>query len=292
MQGEDFGRWKVFLHPTQRKLVERRYTGPARVGGGPGTGKTIVALHRVTHLAPQLPPGTDKPILLTTFNRNLAADLRTRLLALGGERTAVARRHRQHRQTRQRVIVREAEPGSRKQIIDDNQALDEWRALLDELGETRLGRRVPRRRVDAGHPRPGRRHPRRLLPGPPRRPRAGLTRPDASRDLAAHRTLHQRLDRPGAGPGARWPSAPPGWRWTRAAIQAIEQQREEAGGLDNIHLQDGSGGWLRYRYRHIVVDEAQDLRPAHWKMLRAMVAPGRTTCSSSATPTSASTTTR
>jgi len=29
--------------------------------------------------------GTDRPILLTTFNRNLAADLRARLLTLGGE---------------------------------------------------------------------------------------------------------------------------------------------------------------------------------------------------------------
>ncbi|MDT0426955.1 UvrD-helicase domain-containing protein [Streptomyces sp. DSM 41770] len=56
---------------------------------------------------------------------------------------------------------------------------------------------------------------------------------------------------------------------------AIDQQREEAGGLDNIHLQAGSGGWLRYRYRHIVVNEAQDLRPAHWKMLRAMTAHSR-----------------
>ncbi len=35
----DFGRWKVFLHPTQEKLVRRRYSGPARVGGGPGTGR-------------------------------------------------------------------------------------------------------------------------------------------------------------------------------------------------------------------------------------------------------------
>lgn len=52
-------------------------------------------------------------------------------------------------------------------------------------------------------------------------------------------------------------------------ILAIDQQREETGGLDNIHLQAGSGGRLRYRYRHLVVDEAQELRPAHWKMLRA-----------------------
>ena len=29
-----------------------------------------------------------------------------------------------------------------------------------------------------------------------------------------------------------------------------------------------------YRYRHVVVDEAQDLSPAHWMLLRAMAAPG------------------
>ncbi|MFD8741298.1 UvrD-helicase domain-containing protein, partial [Streptomyces sp. NPDC059618] len=75
----------VFLHPAQSKLVERRYSGPARVGGGPGTGKTIVALHRVRHLVSQLPPGHTKPVLLTTYNKNLAADLRSRLLELGGE---------------------------------------------------------------------------------------------------------------------------------------------------------------------------------------------------------------
>ena len=42
-----FDRWQVFLHPVQRRVVERSYSGPARVSGGPGTGKTIVALHRV-----------------------------------------------------------------------------------------------------------------------------------------------------------------------------------------------------------------------------------------------------
>ena len=74
MLGESFERWQVFLHPTQRKLVERGYNGPARVGGGPGTGKTIVALHRVAHLANRMAAGTDKPILLTTSweSRNAA----------------------------------------------------------------------------------------------------------------------------------------------------------------------------------------------------------------------------
>ncbi|KES06651.1 hypothetical protein BU52_12760 [Streptomyces toyocaensis] len=46
LEGEDVGRWKVFLHPAQAKLVTRDYSGPARVGGGPGAGKTIVAMCR------------------------------------------------------------------------------------------------------------------------------------------------------------------------------------------------------------------------------------------------------
>ena len=44
-------KWTVFLHPDQRQWVERDYTGPARVSGSAGTGKTIVALHRAAHLA-------------------------------------------------------------------------------------------------------------------------------------------------------------------------------------------------------------------------------------------------
>jgi hypothetical protein len=44
-------KWTVFLHPDQREMVERDYTGPARVSGSAGTGKTIVALHRAAHLA-------------------------------------------------------------------------------------------------------------------------------------------------------------------------------------------------------------------------------------------------
>ena len=43
--------WTVFLHPSQRDIVERRYGGPARVAGSAGTGKTVVALHRAVHLA-------------------------------------------------------------------------------------------------------------------------------------------------------------------------------------------------------------------------------------------------
>ena len=110
-------RWRVFLHPSQRRLVERRWNGPVRVLGGAGTGKTVVAMHRACRLtrnllAPCAAPGApdapgaaeiqdapDTPaapearspgsvpepagrILFTTFTRNLAADIEHNLRAI------------------------------------------------------------------------------------------------------------------------------------------------------------------------------------------------------------------
>jgi hypothetical protein len=45
--------WVIFLHPTQRSVVERSFNGPARVTGSAGTGKSVVALHRAAWLARQ-----------------------------------------------------------------------------------------------------------------------------------------------------------------------------------------------------------------------------------------------
>lgn len=72
-------KWTVFLHPEQRQLVEREFSGPARVSGSAGTGKTIVALHRAVYLARHNP---DARVLLTTFSDTLANALRTRLKRL------------------------------------------------------------------------------------------------------------------------------------------------------------------------------------------------------------------
>ena len=52
-------KWAVFLHPAQREIVERDLSGPTRVSGSAGTGKTIVALHRAVHLARANPNARD-----------------------------------------------------------------------------------------------------------------------------------------------------------------------------------------------------------------------------------------
>ncbi|MFE7097235.1 UvrD-helicase domain-containing protein [Streptomyces erythrochromogenes] len=59
--------WMTFLHPDQVALVRRNWSGPARISGPAGTGKTVVALHRAAHLARR----TTGRILYVTFANNL-----------------------------------------------------------------------------------------------------------------------------------------------------------------------------------------------------------------------------
>lgn len=71
--------WRVFLHPSQRKLVERDWNGPVRVLGGAGTGKTVVAMHRAVWLAKKFMEVPGKPVLFTTFTRTLADDIKSQI---------------------------------------------------------------------------------------------------------------------------------------------------------------------------------------------------------------------
>ena len=77
IMAEPLEKWRVFLHPTQRKIVNKEYSGPARVLGGAGTGKTVVAMHRAKYLAAKL--SSSQRILFTTFTANLAADIKENL---------------------------------------------------------------------------------------------------------------------------------------------------------------------------------------------------------------------
>ena len=72
-------KWRVFLHPTQRRLVERDWNGAVKVLGGAGTGKTVVAMHRAKWLAEnRFTKPTDR-IFFTTYTRNLAIDIENNL---------------------------------------------------------------------------------------------------------------------------------------------------------------------------------------------------------------------
>jgi len=71
--------WRIFLHPSQRKVVQWDVQGPMKLNGAAGTGKTVVLMHRAVHLATR--PGAERRrILVTTYTPNLAVTIK-RLIA-------------------------------------------------------------------------------------------------------------------------------------------------------------------------------------------------------------------
>ncbi len=68
-QGMD--KWQIFLHPSQRKLVDANYKGTMKVSGGAGTGKTVAAIHRLKYLCQK----TDARVLFTTYTNALCLNL-------------------------------------------------------------------------------------------------------------------------------------------------------------------------------------------------------------------------
>ena len=75
----DFEKWQIFLHPTQRVLVESDYKGSVKVTGGGGTGKTVAALHRLKRLSEGAPR---KSVLYTTYTKALIRNVRQKICNL------------------------------------------------------------------------------------------------------------------------------------------------------------------------------------------------------------------
>lgn len=76
MDNEEFEKWTVFLHPSQEKLVTINANGPILVEGGPGTGKTVLGMHRAAFLSKNVFKKEDnKKILFCTFSRKLAKNI-------------------------------------------------------------------------------------------------------------------------------------------------------------------------------------------------------------------------
>jgi UvrD-like helicase family protein/nuclease-like protein len=59
--------WMTFLHPEQNRLVRTQWSGPARLRGPAGTGKTVVGLHRAIYLAQR----SEHPVLFVSFVKTL-----------------------------------------------------------------------------------------------------------------------------------------------------------------------------------------------------------------------------
>ncbi|MCY4001552.1 MAG: AAA family ATPase [Bacteroidetes bacterium] len=79
MMDAPLSEWRIYLHPSQERIVKMNANGPIRVLGGAGTGKTVVAMHRAHYLAREIFTDQNDHILFLVFNSNLAADISANL---------------------------------------------------------------------------------------------------------------------------------------------------------------------------------------------------------------------
>lgn len=69
LEKSDWYEWMLFLHPSQKEVVENDFSTSARLLGVSGSGKTCVLVHRAVRLAEKYPAGR---ILVLTLNESLA----------------------------------------------------------------------------------------------------------------------------------------------------------------------------------------------------------------------------
>ena len=239
-----FDLWRIYLHPVQRSVVEASYRGPARVSGGPGTGKTVVAIHRAHRLA-----RAGGQVLLTTFTSTLADTLQAsvRLLAEhdgSDDAEEVLSRIRVEHVDRlaHRVFREEHGPPNLLAAQRERQLWEKVLAALElDLSPAFLAEEwrqvVLARRVET-----------------------------ASDYLSAKRD--------GRGRGLGITQRAQVWQAVSAFRELLETQDlwtyetvvEEAAQL--LEARDTS------LFEHVVVDEAQDMHPGQWRLLRAAAAHG------------------
>ena len=270
IEGLSFAEWQLFLHPQQRALVERRANGPMRVSGGAGTGKTVIAVHRAVELAKRDKAGGLEPrILLTTYTRNLADDLRRQVAQL---------------EPRLPFTEKLSEPGVMVSGLDRvaRMILQHAGAKISPIAQEVIGQ--PRGRV-LTYPRENVWQEVLTLMGnelPEGLRSADFLESEYELIVLPQRvtTLRQylRVRRPGRGVALD--------RSKRAAVwKAMERYRDRSADLGVTSFDEQlalAAAWLDQEatlgtprpFRHVLVDEAQDLTPAHLQLLRALVEPG------------------
>ena len=270
IEGLSFAEWQLFLHPQQRALVERRANGPMRVSGGAGTGKTVIAVHRAVELAKRDKAGGQEPrILLTTYTRNLADDLRRQVAQLD---------------PRLPFTEKLSEPGVMVSGLDRvaRMILQQAGAKISPIAQEVIGQ--PRGRV-LTYPKDNVWQEVLTLMGdelPEGLRSADFLESEYELIVLPQRvtTLKQylRVRRPGRGVALD--------RSKRAAVwKAMERYRDRSADLGVTSFDEQlalAAAWLDHKaalgtprpFRHVLVDEAQDLTPAHLQLLRALVEPG------------------
>jgi superfamily I DNA/RNA helicase len=241
--------WMIFLSPVQRRAVDRAVGGPARVTGGPGTGKSVVGLHRAAAFARELPEG--EKVLVTSFVRTvpdvlsglferLAPDLVSRVHfasvhSLAMRALGARRPNPDHEAARKRFVRKlQSKPDRYRQLNSGARLSDDY--LWEEVTRVIEGRGLTRRVEYLGLQRHGRK---RALPA--------LVRGLIWDVYEEYRASCDAPDEPVAD-------------WDRVLQLALHHARENQ---------------PQERYAAIIVDEAQDISEVGVRFLLELLDGGR-----------------
>ncbi|MFE4051065.1 UvrD-helicase domain-containing protein [Streptomyces sp. YIM B13518] len=237
-----FAAWRVFLHPSQRRVAYRvSYGGPVQVTGGPGTGKTVAALHRVKHL---LGRSADTRVLLTTYTNALAAALRENLsLLLDGDEELLGRVDVTTVNAYAHGVVARLD-GKAPAPVGDREERQVWQRVVKKLG----------------------------LPWTEQFLAQEYRHVVLAQDL---RTVDDYLAASRRGRGSALSPSRREQLWP--AVELFETMLRERKATTYLKVCARAAELLAASsptHDHVVVDEAQDLHPAQWRVLRGAVAPG------------------
>lgn len=234
-------KWGVFLHPSQSALIERSFSGPARVAGSAGTGKTIVAIHRAVQLARANPSAR---ILLASFSQPLANALAKKVLVLAPETSGVVPRiitasfqgiaeqlyqleHGVRPRIASDVVLRErlaaAVAATGLKGFSDRFLLSEWTNVVDAWGLT---------------------------------------------SLDAYSTVQRMGRKSRLGPNQRASL----WPVFAAVREALAAERYTTWASVFTELAEALGQRASKPFDHVIIDEAQDLAPAELRFFAGLAA--------------------
>jgi len=232
-------KWGVFLHPSQRTLVERSFSGPARVAGSAGTGKTIVAIHRAVRLAREDP---NARVLLASFSEPLAAALARKVLVLAPETGGVVPRITTASFQGIAEQMFQLEHGVRPRIANDGVLRERLRAAAAAEGLKGFSERFLLSEwtnvIDAW----------------------GLT------SLGAYSTVQRMGRKSRLGPNQRGRL----WPVFQAVRDALAAERYTTWADVFTGLADVLAKRENKSFDHVVIDEAQDLAPAELRFFAAL----------------------
>ncbi|QUH00361.1 DEAD/DEAH box helicase [Saccharopolyspora erythraea] len=120
-----FQDWRIFLDDSQLGLVRRQYSGPARITGPAGTGKTVLALHRLAYLARR----STGELLYTTHLRNLPRIAEKQFRSLAEQVRDRVRFQHLHGWAREFLVER-----GRDAEVDEQQIDEAFRAVWERTG--------------------------------------------------------------------------------------------------------------------------------------------------------------